>query len=109
MAERELTGRRFCSKNALGDAADSSQRFYDIWYLLEQEEMEIEYYLNEFTGKCAAKNLNPADFPKKLAERLPGYRAQRIQNLPNFERVEREVLRHLRNYWADFALNGDFR
>ena len=77
--------------------------FYDIWFLLEQEKMEIEYYLNEFAGKCVAKNLNPADFPKKLAERLPGYRGrwkgslnEQIQNLPNFERVEREVLRHLR-------------
>ena len=78
--------------------------FYDIWYLLEQEKMEVEYYLNEFVGKCAAKNLNPADFPKKLAERLPSYKgrwqsslSEQIQNLTNFERVEREVLRRLRN------------
>jgi predicted nucleotidyltransferase component of viral defense system len=78
--------------------------FYDIWYLLEQQGMEIEYYLSEFAGKCAAKNLNPADFPKKLADRLPSYKgrwqsslSEQIQNLPNFERVEREVLRRLRN------------
>lgn len=78
--------------------------FYDIWYLLEQEKMEVEYYLNEFAGKCAAKNINPIDFPKKLAERLPSYKgrwqsslSEQIQNLPNFERVEREVLRRLRN------------
>ena len=78
--------------------------FYDIWYLLEQEKMEVEYNLNEFVGKCAAKNLNPSDFPKKLAERLPSYKgrwqsslSEQIQNLPNFERVEREVLRRLRN------------
>ena len=78
--------------------------FYDIWYLLEQEKMEVKYYLNEFVGKCAAKNINPADFPKKLAERLPSYKgrwqsslSEQIQNLTNFERVEREVLRRLRN------------
>jgi predicted nucleotidyltransferase component of viral defense system len=78
--------------------------FYDIWYLLERQGMEIEYYLGEFAGKCAAKNLNPADFPKKLADRLPSYKgrwqsslSEQIQNLPNFERVEREVLRRLRN------------
>lgn len=78
--------------------------FYDIWYLLEQQGMEIEYYLDEFAGKCAVKNLNPADFPKKLADRLPSYKgrwqsslSEQIQNLPNFERVEREVLRRLRN------------
>jgi predicted nucleotidyltransferase component of viral defense system len=77
--------------------------FYDIWYLLEHHKMEIEFYTNEFAGKCANKNLNPADFPKKLAERLPSYRgrwqnslAGQIQNLPSFERVEREVNRHLR-------------
>ena len=77
--------------------------FYDIWYLLEQHQMEIEFYRSEFAGKCAAKNLNPADFPKKLAERLPGYRgrwqgslAGQIQNLPSFEQVVREVNRHLR-------------
>lgn len=78
--------------------------FYDIWYLLESYQMEVEYYLVEFAGKCAAKNLNPADFPKKLAERLPSYKGrwqsslkEQIQNLPNFERVEREVSRRLRS------------
>lgn len=78
--------------------------FYDIWYLLEQHKMEIEYYLDEFADKCIAKNLNPADFPKKLAGRLPQYKgrwqsslSEQIQNLPEFARVEREVNRRLRN------------
>lgn len=78
--------------------------FYDIWYLLEENQMDVEFYLHEFAGKCAAKNLNPVDFPKKLAERLPSYKGrwqsslkEQIQNLPNFERVEREVSRRLRN------------
>jgi len=77
--------------------------FYDIWYLLEQHQMDIEFYKSEFAGKCAAKNLNSGDFPKKLAERLPGYRgrwqsslAGQIHNLPSFEQVVREVNRHLR-------------
>jgi predicted nucleotidyltransferase component of viral defense system len=30
--------------------------FYDIWYLLEQEEMEVEHCTEEFAGKCRAKN-----------------------------------------------------
>ena len=50
--------------------------FYDIWYLLEREEIEVKYYTQEFAAKCIAKNLNPTDFPKKLAERLPGYRSR---------------------------------
>lgn len=82
--------------------------FYDIWYLPEQHEMEVEFYLNEFAGKCAAKNLNPADFLGKSAELLPSYRwrwqislREQIQNLPDFERVGREVNRRLRN--IDFS------
>lgn len=78
--------------------------FYDIWYLLEEHQMEVEFYVQEFTGKCAAKNLNPVDFPKKLSERMPSYKGRwqtslrdQIHDLPNFERVEREVLRRLRN------------
>ena len=78
--------------------------FYDLWYLLEHHQMELEFYLDEFTNKCANKNLNPADFPKKLTGRLPNYKGRwesslrdQIQDLPDFERVEREVSRHLRN------------
>jgi predicted nucleotidyltransferase component of viral defense system len=77
--------------------------FYDIWYLLEVEEMQADYYLNEFNFKCVSKGLNPADFPKKLAERLPQYKgrwknslAEQIKDLPGFEQVEREVQRHLK-------------
>ncbi len=82
--------------------------FYDIWYLLEDHQMEIEYFMEEFAAKCASKNLNPADFPKKLAERLPSYKgrwqsslSEQIQNLPNFEKAEREVNRRLRK--IDFS------
>lgn len=78
--------------------------FYDLWYLLEQHKMKIEFYLDEFANKCINKNLNPADFPKKLAGRLPNYKGRwqsslsdQIQDLPDFERVEREVNRNLRN------------
>jgi uncharacterized protein len=77
--------------------------FYDIWYLLEIGGMEIEFYLAEFANKCTDKTLNSANFPKKLAERLPQYKArwhgslsEQIRNTPDFDRVEREVQRHLR-------------
>ncbi len=78
--------------------------FYDIWYLLEQEEMQVEHCLGEFAGKCRAKNLNPADFPNKLADRLPSYKgrwqsslSEQIHDLPDVERAVREVQRRLRN------------
>jgi predicted nucleotidyltransferase component of viral defense system len=30
--------------------------FYDIWYLLEQHGMDVNFYLKEFANKCKAKN-----------------------------------------------------
>jgi uncharacterized protein len=49
------------------------------------------------------KNLNPSDFPMKLAERLPQYKgrwknsmSEQIKDLPDFDKVEREVQRHMK-------------
>ncbi|MEP7170832.1 MAG: nucleotidyl transferase AbiEii/AbiGii toxin family protein [Bacteroidota bacterium] len=77
--------------------------FYDIWYLLEVQGMDANDYVNEFRNKCAAKKLDATVFPKKLKERLSQYKGrwetsmnEQIQNLPSFEQVERETLRHLK-------------
>jgi predicted nucleotidyltransferase component of viral defense system len=77
--------------------------FYDIWYLLGQDRMDVDFYLSEFEAKCKSKELNHTDFPKKLAERLPQYKGrwqsslrEQIQDLPNFDQVEREVQRQLK-------------
>ena len=77
--------------------------FYDIWYLLEQHGMDVNIYLKEFANKCKSKKLNPADFQNKLAERLPQYKGrwessmnEQIHDLPDFDKVEREVQRHLK-------------
>ena len=77
--------------------------FYDIWFLVEQHEMDAAFYMNEFAKKCASKNLNHLDFPKKLAERLLQYKgrwqssmSEQIKDLPSFEQVEREVQRHFK-------------
>ncbi len=81
----------------------AARDFYDIWYLLVVHKMDLEFHMNEFAKKCANKKLNPADFPKKLSERLTQYKGrwensmnEQIQNLPNFDQVEREVMRHLK-------------
>ena len=59
--------------------------------------------MNEFRAKCESKKINPSDFVKKLDQRLPQYKArwqksmkEQIQDLPNFDKVEREVKRHIR-------------
>ena len=77
--------------------------FYDLWYLLVQHGMDIDFYKSQFESKCKSKELNPADFPKKLTERLPQYKgrwqssmSEQIKDLPDFDQVEREVQRHLK-------------
>lgn len=77
--------------------------FYDLWYLLQIHEMEVDYYTNEFKTKCESKGLKAEDFPTKLTGRLPHYKGrwqsslkEQIKDLPNFEQVEREVMRHLK-------------
>lgn len=77
--------------------------FYDIWYLLEVHEMDIDFFLNEFKAKCENKNVNPSEFQAKLEQRLPQYKGRwqksmkdQIKDLPDFEQVERELMRYLR-------------
>ena len=77
--------------------------FYDIWYLLEVEEMQPDYYTKEFSEKCECKELKAADFMKKLEERIPQYKGrwnhslnEQIKDLPDFEKTEREVKRHFK-------------
>lgn len=77
--------------------------FYDIWFLLEQQGMDAAFHMATFEQKCASKNLKATDFHKKLSERLPQYKGrwqnsmnEQIKDLPSFEKVEREVLRHLK-------------
>lgn len=74
--------------------------FYDIWYLLEIQGLELGFYINEFIAKCESKKINPKDFFIKLDQRLPQYKArwqksmnEQIQELPEFDQVEREVKR----------------
>jgi predicted nucleotidyltransferase component of viral defense system len=77
--------------------------FYDIWFLLEQHDMDAAFHMKEFEKKCASRNLKHSDFPKKLAERLPQFKgrwkssmSEQIKDLPDFDQVEREVQRHLK-------------
>jgi len=78
--------------------------FYDIWYLLEVHGLDLDFYRNEFVAKCESKDVNPSDFFEKLEQRLPQYKARwqksmkdQIKDLPEFEQVERELMRHLKS------------
>jgi len=77
--------------------------FYDIWYLIVEYGMDPGFYLNEFETKCKKKALKHTDFLQKLMERLPQYKGRwksslsdQIKDLPDFDQVEREVLRILK-------------
>jgi predicted nucleotidyltransferase component of viral defense system len=77
--------------------------FYDIWYLLEIHEMEIDFYVNEFKVKCKNKDLQATDFPNKLIERIPQYKGrwqsslkEQIKDLPDFEQVVRVIQRRIK-------------
>jgi len=77
--------------------------FYDIWYLLEEHCLDIGFYMNEFKKKCTSKRIDSSTFPAKLSERIPQYKGRwqvsmndQIKELPEFEKVEREVQRNLK-------------
>ena len=77
--------------------------FYDIWYLLEKHGMDVDFLINEFSNKCISKGLSADDFHSKLEARMPQYKGrwkttlgEQIHDLPDFEKVEREVTRHLK-------------
>ena len=79
--------------------------YYDIWYLVEVEKMDVDFYTNEFRNKCISKEQNPEDFHKKLKQKIPQYKARwqksmndQIKDLPDFEQVEREVSRKIKNF-----------
>lgn len=79
--------------------------YYDIWYLLEVHDMNVEFLTTEFINKCESKELDPADFYKKLEQKLPQYKARweksmsdQIKDLPDFDQVQREVQRHLKKW-----------
>ncbi len=77
--------------------------FYDVWYLLEEYGMDPTFFINEFKTKCNHKNINPNQFHDKIRERIPQYKGRwnnsmknQIKHLPEFEKVEREIYRHLK-------------
>ena len=77
--------------------------FYDLWYLLEQHEIEVSYHACKFKIKCDRKGLKSEDFLAKLTERLPQYKKrwqtslkEQIKDLPLFEKVESEVMRYVK-------------
>jgi uncharacterized protein len=77
--------------------------FYDLWFLTALYKIDAAFYMSEFETKCQHKKIIHTGFLKKLSERIPQFKArwqnslgEQIKDLPNFEQVEREVMRHFK-------------
>mgnify|MGYP000961833203 CR=1 FL=1 len=79
--------------------------FYDLWFLSENESLEMADLLSEYEEKAVFKGLKPETIGKRLEKILPVFEKQwetsmsdQIQDLPPFKRVERELGRHFRKF-----------
>jgi uncharacterized protein len=77
--------------------------YYDLWYLCENEGMEMVDYKNEFELKARDKNINPNDLKQKIAAKRDVFKSRwaksmkdQISDLPPFDQVNRELGRHFR-------------
>ena len=78
---------------------------YDLWYMLDVDNLDLEAYRTEFELKVKHKGLNPEDFMNKLEEKeskfkimWEKYLSNQIHNLPDFNGVFRDLLKHLRKF-----------
>ncbi len=76
---------------------------YDLWYLFEHDEFTISQFATEFRKKVKHKNLNPDDFLNKVNEKegkfksmWEKYLSNQIHNLPDFDGIFRNLMKHLR-------------
>ena len=76
---------------------------YDLWYLFEIDGISISHYNKEFIKKTAHKGLNPDELSDKLNEKEGKYKsmwekylANQVHDLPDFDGVFRDLMKHLR-------------
>ncbi len=77
--------------------------FYDLWYLSEQEGMEMSDYLPEFEAKAKHKDLSSENLENRVNQLMPVFKTRwsssmsdQIQDLPPFDQISRELGRHFR-------------
>lgn len=78
---------------------------YDVWYLLEVENYNIEDYVFDFQRKTEFKELNPNELTKTVFGKKETFKRQwnnqlvnQIKEIPDFE----DVWRRLGKYWRKF-------
>ncbi len=78
---------------------------YDIWYLFEIENYNIEDYIYEYRVKTEFKKLNPDELTNTLQDKKETYKRQwkkhlvtQIKEVPDFEDVWRQLGKHWRKF-----------
>jgi uncharacterized protein len=76
---------------------------YDIWYLLEENEIALDFLQNDFVEKANHKGHDPKLFlitwnrkSKQFEQLWKHYLAHQIANLPEFDGVSRALNRHFK-------------
>lgn len=78
---------------------------YDVWYLLEEEQVDLDFLKLEFDTKAVHKGHKPDDFQSIFEKKERQFRASwqqylahQIGDLPEFDAVWRAVGRHFRRF-----------
>jgi len=86
----------------------AARDLYDLWYLIENEEMDLNDYLSEYNAKCNQKGVDGKNLIGVFEEKVPIFKAHwtkvlkdQIHELPDFDQVVREVRRALKR--TDFV------
>jgi uncharacterized protein len=83
----------------------AARDLYDLWYLLENENIEIQDHLQDFRAKAEYKGYNSDLFKVKVKEKIEILRADwsisldhQMKDIPDFDRVWREFSKHLKKF-----------
>lgn len=78
---------------------------YDIWYLLEENEVALDFIKNDFAAKAKHKGYDPTQFlttwsrkSKQFENLWKHYLSHQIAQLPEFEGVGRVLNRHFKSF-----------
>lgn len=95
----EVVIEKMCALLARTQARD----LYDLWYLVEEAEVDLSYCWPEFERKAKYKGHNALEFTSRLRAKMGGYQRRwegslsgQIHPLPPFEQVTRSLGKHLR-------------
>ncbi|MBS1494774.1 MAG: nucleotidyl transferase AbiEii/AbiGii toxin family protein [Bacteroidetes bacterium] len=76
---------------------------YDIWYLLEIEQNDLESCIEFFKKKAEYKDKDPAKFYETISAKEEKFKAEwkkslekQFKEIPDFEKIWRESLRHFK-------------